>query len=178
MDDAQPGFLIVGAVQKPHGIKGELFVRLETDRPDAVFRPGRVLRLGDAQGRPAGGELTVERARAFKGGLLLKAAEHGQRTAEVDALRGKTLLIPAAEAVAPDEDEVFYHQLVGLRVTAAGEAVGTVRDVYEMPSGVLLGIERAGKKELLVPFVRDLVGRVDVAAGVLELEAVPGLLDL
>ena len=47
----EPEFLIVGSVQKPHGIKGELFVRLETDRPDAVFSAGRALILGDGEGR-------------------------------------------------------------------------------------------------------------------------------
>ena len=58
-------YLIVGTVQKPHGIKGELFVRLETDRPDAVFSAGRALLLGDGQGRPLEETLTIERARAF-----------------------------------------------------------------------------------------------------------------
>ena len=77
----EPEFLIVGSVQKPHGIKGELFVRLETDRPGAVFAPGRVLRLGTTDGQPLeSGVLTVERARAFKGGMLVKAAEFTGRT--------------------------------------------------------------------------------------------------
>ena len=172
------GYLIVGAVQKPHGIKGELFVRLETDRPEAVFRPGRVLLLGDAAGRPSGGALTIERARVFKGGMLVKVAEHTALNDEVNALRGRSLLIPRGEAAPLEEDEVFFHQLVGLRVEAGGQAVGTVREVYEAPSGYLLGVERAGAKELLVPFVREMVKRVDVAAGVLEIEAPAGLLEL
>src|SRR5215207_752428 len=103
-----PAFLIVGVVQKPHGIKGELFVRVETDRPDAVFRPGRVLRLGDADGRPAEGTLTVERSRPFKGGVLLKVAEHAGRGGAQDELRGVSLLIEGSEAVALEEDEVYY----------------------------------------------------------------------
>ncbi|HYJ79921.1 MAG TPA: ribosome maturation factor RimM [Longimicrobiaceae bacterium] len=172
------GHLIVGAVQKPHGIKGELFVRVETDHPQAVFAAGRVLLLGDAAGRPDGGTLTVERARPFKGGLLVKVAEHGGRTPAQDELRGRSLLIPAREAAPVEADEVFYHQLVGLRVVADGETVGKVREVYEAPGGLLLGVERAGRRELLLPFVRELVRRVDVEGGVLELDAPPGLLEL
>ena len=174
----ETGWLIVGAVQKPHGIKGELMVRLETDRPEAVFQPGRVLRLGDAAGRPGDGVLTVERARAFKGGYLLKVAEHTGRTDAIEALRGRSLLIPEGEAAPRAEDEVFYHQLVGLTVLSASEEVGTVREVYEAPSGVMLGVERKGRKELLLPFVRDWVRRIDVAGGVLEIEAPAGLLEL
>ena len=120
----------------------------------------------------------MERARPFKGGLLLKAAEHAGRDAAVDALRGATLLIPAGEAAPLEENEAFVHQLIGLRVRAGGEGVGTVAEVYDAPAGWYLGVAREGRKELLVPFVRELVKRVDPAAGVVEVELPAGLLDL
>jgi 16S rRNA processing protein RimM len=173
----------VGAVQKPHGIKGELYVRLETDHPEDVFAAGRVIRVGDAEGRPLDRSLTIERARPVKGGMLVKAAEIGPRDphgreSEVDALRGLTLLIPRGEARPLDDDEVFLHQLVGLRVMADEGEVGKVRELYDAPSGFLLVVEREGRSELLIPFVKAMVRRVDVEAGVLELEAPPGLLEL
>jgi 16S rRNA processing protein RimM len=177
MPEGTPSLLIVGWIQKPHGIRGELFVKLATDRPEALFAPGSVLRLGDAEGRPDGGTVTVERTRPFKHGLLLKPAGHGGRTPELEALRGRTVLV-AVEDAPPAEDEVFYHDLVGLRVEVEGQAVGTVREVYEMPAGILLGVQRPGAKELLVPFVREMVRRVDVDAGVLEMDVPPGLLEL
>ncbi len=178
MAGTEPALLIVGAIAKPHGIRGEMSVRVETDHPDAVFRPGRVLQLGDADGKPTGGALTVERARPFKGGLLLKVAEHPGRTDALDALRGSTLLAEVSALAALEEDEVFLHQLIGLRVIADGAEVGRVREVYDAPSGTLLGVQRAGRRELLVPFVRDMLKRIDVAEGVLELDAPPGLLEL
>ncbi|HEX5869635.1 MAG TPA: ribosome maturation factor RimM, partial [Longimicrobium sp.] len=121
MTDSSPEYLIVGTVQKPHGIKGELFVRLETDRPDAVFAAGRALVLGDGQGRPSGAVLTVERARAFKGGMLVKVEGQVGRTPELEELRGRTLLIPRDQAAPPEEDEVFYHDLLGMKVVTAAE---------------------------------------------------------
>lgn len=180
---AEGEFLIVGAVQKPHGIKGEVFVRVETDHPRDVFAAGRVMRVGDADGRPLERSLTIERARPFKGGLLVKAAEIGARDphgreSDVDSLRGRTLLIPRGEARPLDEDEVFLHQLVGMRVATDEGEVGTVRELYDAPSGFLLAVDRAGKGELLIPFVKAMIRRVDVEAGVVELEAPPGLLDL
>ncbi len=179
MDGSAPEYLIVGTVQKPHGIKGELFVRLETDRPDAVFAPGRVLVLGDAKGRRSDAVLTIDRARAFKGGMLVKVAEHTERTPEMEALRGRTLLIERSEAAALDEGEVFYHDLVGMKVVTAAEGdIGTVAEVYDAPSGPLLSVVREGGKELLIPFVRETIRRLDAAEKVLELEVPPGLLDL
>lgn len=179
MTASEPGYLIVGTVQKPHGIKGELFVRLETDRPGAVFTAGRVLALGDAEGRPSGEALTVQRARAFKGGMLVKAAEHAARSPEMDALRGRTLLIPRDQAAPPGEDEVFYHDLLGMRVVTEAEGeVGVVEEVYEAPAGPMLSVRREGRKELLIPFVRETIRRADPAEKVLELDLPAGLLEL
>jgi 16S rRNA processing protein RimM len=175
---AEGGFLIVGTVHKPHGIKGELSVRVETDHPGSVFGVGRTLLLGDARGNPSGGRITVERARPFKGGLLLKAVEHAGRDAAVDELRGTTLLIPAAEAAPLEENEAFLHQLIGLRLSVAGEVVGTVDEVYDAPAGWYLGVRREGRRELLVPFVQEMIRRVDPAAGVVEAELPEGLLEL
>ncbi|HYH79641.1 MAG TPA: ribosome maturation factor RimM [Longimicrobium sp.] len=172
------GFLIVGAVQKPHGIKGELFVRVETDHPAAIFVPGRVLRFGDAKGRPVEGQITVERARPFKGGLLVKAAEYGGRDEALQSLRGVSLLIPAADAAPLEADESFVHQLLGLRVVSGEEVLGMVDEVYEAPAGWYLGVRREGRKELLVPFVREMVRRVDPAEGVVEVELPAGLTEI
>jgi 16S rRNA processing protein RimM len=174
----EDGFLVVGTIQKPHGIKGELYVRLETDHPAAVFAPGRVLRLGDARGKPADGQITIERARAFKGGMLVKAAEHGGRDEALESLRGASLLIPAGEAEPLDEDEAFVHQLLGLRVVSGGETIGVVGEVYEAPAGWYLGVRREGKPEMLVPFVGELVRRVSTAEGIVEVELPAGLAEL
>lgn len=171
-------FLIVGVVQKPHGIRGELAVRLETDRPEQVFRPERRLRVGDAQGNPTADELTVERARPFKGGLLVKVREFDGRNEAIEAMRGRTLLLPREETAPLDTDEVWIHQLPGLRVESDGATVGSVSEVFDTATGHLLEVATPDGRELLVPFVRQIVVRVDPAAGVLEIDAPPGLLEL
>lgn len=178
VDSEPPRYLVVGTVRKPHGIAGEISIALETDRPNAVFRPGRVLVVGDARGWPRDERLTIERVRPFKDGLLLKVAEHATRTEATDQLRGQSLMIRAEEAQRPADDEVFYHDLVGLRVIANREVIGTVREVLELPSGLLLAVRREDAGELLLPFVRELIRRVDPAAGELEIDPPPGLLEL
>lgn len=178
-DVAGAEHLIVARVRKPHGIRGELSVQVETDRPGVVFRPGRVLLVADARGRPSGETLTVERTRPFKGGLLLKAAEHAGLTPEVEALRGRTLVARRDELeTEAGADEPFYHELVGMRVEAGGETVGTVRELFEAPAGLLLEVRREGRHPLLLPYVDEVVRRVDREAGVVEIDPPPGLLDL
>lgn len=174
----EAGFLVVGTVRRPHGIRGELVVGLETDRPRAVFRPGRALLLGDGAGRPVGGALTVEKARPFKDGLLLKVVEHTGRSAELEALRGRSLLIPVTEAAPAGDDEVHYRDLVGMTMTVEGQPIGRVRRVAETPAGELLEVERPGRRDLLVPFVKEWVRAIDREGATLDLVPPEGLLEL
>lgn len=44
-----PSHLVVGFLQRAHGIKGEIFVKILTDHPGSVFAPGVVLYPGGAR---------------------------------------------------------------------------------------------------------------------------------
>jgi len=61
-------------------------------------------------------------------------------------------------------------------VDESGQARGTVKDILHMPAQDVLVIDVDGD-EHLVPFVRQLVPTVDVAAGQIVVASIPGLLD-
>ncbi len=79
-----------------------------------------------------------------------------------------------------DPDDFWWDRdLVGLRVsTVAGMDVGVVVDVVHTPAGELLAVDRADGREVLIPFVREIVPRVDVLDGRLVVDPPPGLFDL
>lgn len=169
--------LIAGSIRRPHGIRGELQINVDTDRPDVAFRRGRVLSLGQGAAQPTGRSVTVERFRPVKGGGILQLRESGTRE-QAEALRGFLLLLDAAEAAPAREGEVLYRDLVGMEVLADGESVGTVEEVLDTAGGELLLVRRANGKELLVPFVGEMVRRIDVEGRHLELDPPEGLLEL
>lgn len=163
--------VIVGIVGRAHGIKGEVGIDLRTDEPERRFTPGTVLRS------EGGGEsLTVESARDHSGRLLVRFRECPDRTA-VERIRGTVLVIDVVEDERPADDEEYYdRQLVDLRVLDAGGAeVGRIAHVVHLPEQDLLEVRTpAGVR--LVPFVRALVPEVDLAAGIVRLAEIPGLL--
>src|SRR5476651_767173 len=133
-----PAFIIVGRVRKAHGIRGEVVVETLTDEPDAVFASGRRVFAGTAGGdiSPKRTELHVTTCRPFNEGLLVAFAEVADRTAAED-WRGRYLLLPADELPAPEEEEIYQHDLVGMRVSLTdGTTVGTIEEVYELPQGL------------------------------------------
>lgn len=175
-----PDHLVVGHITKPHGTRGELFVLPLTDHPDTVFAPGQPLLLGDGEGAPAGDapSVVVETVRPFKRGLLV-GFEGVARREDAEALARLYLLAPADALPPLDDDEVFYHELLGMLVeTADGHVVGRVREVYETDPHHLLEVVGDDGKARLVPFAARIVMQVDRSGRRLVIDPPEGLLDL
>lgn len=170
--------LIVATIRRPHGVRGELALALETDRPRAVFARGRVLLLGDTAGRPTGGSLTVERARQVPSGMLLKSAEFSSRTPELEALRGRSLLIRAEDAAPAGANELHYRELLGMQIIVDDQRLGTVREITRTAAGELLVVRDDAGTERLIPYVREWIRGVDLTARSLVLEPPEGLLEV
>jgi 16S rRNA processing protein RimM len=177
-DRQHPDHLVVGHVTKAHGTKGEVFVWPLTDKVDGVFAPGRELRVEPGEEHAEQYDpLTIDSVRPFKRGLLVKFAGLDDRDS-VEGLSQRYLQIPVAEAAPLEEGEVFYHQLIGLEVvTAEGERVGKVREVYETGPTHLLEV-RTERGQVLIPFTERVVRKVDVEGGTITVKPPPGLLDL
>lgn len=169
--------LIVARVRRPHGVRGEVLVSLETDRPQEVFGAGAKLLLGDRSGNPAGRELVVHRMRPTTGGAILKFQGIDDRN-DVDGLRGGSLLIDADAAAPAADDEVHYRDLVGLSARADGETVGTVADIMDLPTGAMLVIRSGTAKEILVPLVGPLIEEVDLQSREIRLRLPEGYLEI
>ncbi|MDQ6635958.1 MAG: ribosome maturation factor RimM [Gemmatimonadota bacterium] len=178
----RPEFIIVGRVRKAHGIRGEVVVEVITDEPDAVFASGRRVFAGTATGELSGNrlELHIRSARPFNEGLLVGFAEVPDRNA-AETWRGRYLLLPTDELPAPDEGEVYVHDLVGMRVELSdGQPVGTVEEIYELPQGLALDVRRAAPRDaetLMLLYDEHTVSSVDKTERVIVVTPPEGLLE-
>lgn len=162
----------VGEVTAPFGMRGEIKVRPLTDFPERFART-KTLYIGDER-TPH----TVEAARVQGLQVVLRLAGiAGVQAAE--ALRGATLWIPAAELLPLPQDSYYLHDLVGLRVRHVdGRMLGVVGDVLTGAGNDLLVVRDAQTgAETLLPAVKEFIKRVDVPAGELLVEPIPGLFD-
>ena len=180
MGRPDPGFLVVGRIGRPHGIRGEILVQLETDHPESAFAPGVVLFLaGSEAGVPEEGipPLEVESGRPVRAGYLV-AFEGIETREEAELLRGRFLLRDFADVPPLDPGEVFHHQLLGLSVTTVeGAHLGTVREVYDLAPVELLEV-RDGARETMIPFRKEIIREVDLEGGRIVVELPDGWLDL
>jgi 16S rRNA processing protein RimM len=166
--------VVVGRIGRPHGLRGEVSVEVRTDDPDRRFAPGHTLQTDPA----VAGPLTVASGRVHSGRLLLSFDGVADRTS-AEGLRGVLLLAEIDPQEQPDDpEEYFDHQLVGLLVsTVAGEPLGEVAEMLHLPGQDLLAVRRPDGREVLVPFVGQIVPTVDLDGGRVVVDPPPGLLD-
>ncbi|MDQ4080439.1 MAG: ribosome maturation factor RimM [Gemmatimonadota bacterium] len=169
--------VIVGRVRRPHGVRGELFIEVITDEPDAVYASGRRVFAGsDRDTADDTTVLTVIETRPFKEGLLIRFEEILDRTA-AERWNGRLLFVPEHELTPPGEGEVYLHELQGMMVElSSGEVVGTVANVFEVPQGLLLDVARE-RGTVLVPFTDEVIVDIDRDRRVVRIDPPEGLLE-
>ena len=172
----EAAYLAVARFRKPHGLKGEALVFPMTDEPESVFVPGRVLLPVDDEGRPNGVEVVIHHARPFQRHWLLAFEGITDRTV-LEAWGALTLGAKQSELRAPENDEMYLHEIPGSRVVEAGVEIGVVKEMIGVPGGRVLVVERDGK-EHLVPFREPIVQRLDRATRVIEVVLPQGLLEV
>lgn len=180
MDSAHPSHLVVGHLNKAHGTRGELFLWPLTTDPDEAFAAGVDLYLADEAGEkpdPAFAEVRVRGVRPFKRGFLIRLEGIDSRD-QAEWLAGRYVLRPLADVRPLEDGEVFYHDLLGMRVESGdGETIGEIVEVFELSPVHLLQVGRASGT-VLIPFARDMVRRLDREGKRLVVDVPDGLLEL
>ncbi|RAM35329.1 ribosome maturation factor RimM [Arthrobacter globiformis] len=165
--------LQVARIGKPHGIRGEVTVQVLTDAPEDRFVPGTEFVVEPASAGP----LTLRSARWNKDILLLGFDEVADRN-RAETLRGAKLFIETEELDEDDDEGWYEHELVGLEARVGSQAVGKVTALNTMPVQDLLVIESADGKEILIPFVEQIVPEVNVGEGYVLLTPPAGLFEV
>mgnify|MGYP001769809748 CR=1 FL=1 len=162
--------VLVGTLGRPHGLRGEVTVRVLTDSPEVRFAPGTVVAVG-------GRRLVVASSR-WHGGVLLVSFEGVADRGAAEALRGAEVWASVdADQRAVGEGEYYDRHLIGLAVLdASGTEVGRIASVLHLPAQDVL-VVATGSGERMVPFVSALVPVVDLPAGHVQVVDLPGLLD-
>jgi 16S rRNA processing protein RimM len=164
--------LEIGVVVKPHGIRGELKVKLHFEGSDSLTAADSVL-LRHADGRVT--SHAVESARsAGKAVLLMLEGVASMNAAE--ALREAVVLVKRSSLPALEEGEYYLVDLVGCEVFLAGACLGRVRAVRPDPSVDTMVIETPSGETVEQPIGDAWVGAVDVAARRVELINDDGLI--
>jgi 16S rRNA processing protein RimM len=151
--------VLLGYIAGAHGIRGEVLVKSYTDDPADIAAYGP---LSDEAGTRT---IAFTKARVATKGVIAKVDGVEDRNG-AEALKGARLYVDRALLPAPDDDEFYYADLIGLDVvTTDGTTIGTVVAIQNYGAGDLVEYRLAGSKRTeLLPFNEIFVPDVDLDA--------------
>jgi 16S rRNA processing protein RimM len=164
----EPDFFVVGRVLRAWGIRGDLKIAPFTDRPED-FKQYRSVLVG-----PQRKHYDVKSFRPYQGNWLLHLLGVESRS-DAEALHGQEILIEAAQRPR-QEGEFFAREVIGLKVrTIAGEELGEVTEIIVTGANDVYVVQ-GPRGEILLPARVEVIKGIDVEAGVMTVELLPGLL--
>ena len=119
----------------------------------------------------------IEASRPYKGQFLVKLSGL-DNLSDAEKRVGSTLRVVAQSLDPLPPGQYYHYQVIGLEVfDTEGKRIGVVARTWSTPAGELYVVDGAFK-EHLIPAVKEIIERVDLAAGKLIINPPEGLLDL
>ena len=164
-------FLEIAKITATHGIRGEVRCQYYCDSPD-ILCGFETLYLD--KGKTS---VEIERAYVHKNVVILKMKgvdliENAQKYI------GKMLYMDRNDAELPD-GVYFIQDIIGLTVKDAqtGEIYGKISDVYQNGATDVYSIKKENGRELMFPYIDDVVKKIDLEAGEMLIIPLEGLFD-
>lgn len=164
----------VGKIVNTHGIRGELKVLRITDFEER-FAVGETLYVVKENTAPL--SLTIDGHRINNGFDLIHFANHDNIN-DVEVFKGAYLQINEAQLTELGENEFYYHEIIGCDVfTIWQDKIGTITEILAPGANDVWVVKQEDGKEVLIPYIDDVVKTVDVEQAKVTIEPMEGLLD-
>ena len=174
MKEKSENLLLLGKVLRPHGLAGLLRINSYAESGNS-FLASRTIFLRNRSDEWL--EHEVLSVHPHKGAFLMKLK--GLSTIEeAERLRGASIYVEKRGLEEKDQDEFFWHEIIGLEVyLKTGSYIGEVENILSTGSNDIYVI-RHGDSEIFVPALHGVVEDIDLPSGKMIISDVEGLLDL
>jgi len=165
--------ILMGKIAATHGIRGQLRIVPYSGMADNLLSCGSIL-VKDASGRIQQHDVS---AATIHGKKLLVSLKGFVGINEVLHFVGCEVLLNKEQLSAPEEDEYYWYDLIGMKVvTSDGVDLGTLDSIIETGSNDVY-VAVSSEREYLIPAFSDFVS-VDVQSRLITVTPFEGLFDL
>ncbi len=170
----QPQHLVVGEILRPHGLRGEVRMRILTDYPDNLPGLDHVY-LGRSPDEKRLEKRALEGIRFHQQFALLTLAGCASRE-DAEDLRDNFVLIHKEQTPPLADGQYYLYQLIGLRVLADAKEIGRIKQVLQTGANDVYVVNTAQHGEVLLPAHAETIDEIDFGAGVVRMSLPEGLL--
>ena len=173
-------WLVVGFITSPQGINGAIKVKSLSDFEERFTKPGKRW-IQKENEIPKEFELTSGFKKPGKESFVIRFREITNRN-EAENLKGHKILVKAKSIPKLNKDEFHLTELVDLKVKILEkdqlQVIGKIINLENEKNNLLLIKLLKNDKEVLIPFVKEIVPVVDIKNKFIIITPPPGLLEL
>ena len=167
--------LKVGKIVNTHSLKGEVKVISSTDFEEERFKKGSKLLI--TRGNQLIREVVVQSYRNHKNFLLVKF-EGIDSVEEAEKLKNLQIKIDSDEVGELEENEFYFHEIIGCEVFDENEKLlGEIIEILTPGANDVWVIKGQNGKEILIPYIEDVVKKIDIENKKIDIEVMEGLID-
>ena len=163
----------MGEILRPHGVRGELRMRLLTDFPEhlATLKSVYIGRSADDSNLT---EVELQKVRYHKAYALLTIDGYRSRD-QADRLRGKMVFIAMKDAIPLNPGEYYISQLVGMSVRDGERTIGVVKEVLQTGANDVYVVQSEVHGDVLLPAHQGTILSIDFENEVITMVLPDGL---
>lgn len=165
----------VGKIVNTHGLMGEVRVISTTDFEEERYEPGSKLYYVSKSGEKPK-MLTIKSHRKHKNFDLLTFVGYTNIN-QVEPFKEGLLKVAESELSPLEENAYYFHEIIGCEVfTTDGESLGKIKEILTPGANDVWVVQNEAKKEVLIPYIVDVVKTVDIKNKTITIEVMEGLL--
>lgn len=167
--------LKVGKIVNTHSLKGEVKVISSTDFEEERFKKGSKLLI--TRGNQLIREVVVQSYRNHKNFLLVKF-EGIDSVEEAEKLKNLQIKIDSDEVGELEENEFYFHEIIGCQVFDENDRnLGEIIGILTPGANDVWVIKGEEGKEILIPYIEDVVKQIDITNKKVNIEVMEGLIN-
>ena len=170
--NGEPVYLAIGLLRRPHGVRGEIMLEIQTDYPEQ-FNPGATFFVGKEHI-----PLTIASERKHNKGLLLSFEGINDRD-EIGHFRNHHVYANIADLPPLPEGKFYDHQLLGLEVIdkETKEILGELKEIIKTGANDVYLVKSESGREILLPAIPEVILDVELADRKMSVFLLPGLVE-
>ena len=170
--NGEPVYLNVGFLRRPHGVRGEIMLEIQTEQPE-IFISEAQFYLGEEY-LP----YIIASSRPHKKGILL-SFEGIQDRDEIGKFRNTHVYAKISELPTLDKDNFYDHEIIGLEVIEdeTGKSLGQIKEIIKTGANDVYVVTQESGNEILLPAIPEVVLEIDLESSQMSVFLLDGLIE-
>ena len=149
----------IGSIVKPHGLKGELKVKLHSPQSNLILNVDN-LYVGNQN-------LKIDYSKKVSNGILVKFVSKNTRNSILGLIEKKIYVDKNIIPEAPS-GENYYFDLIGSKVVYNNVEIGTLIEIVETKANNIYVVKEFNGKEILIPKTKSFIRKFNKDKKILE----------